>query len=1185
MRHGKRPVSEANRITMAERLEQFRAGPDQKMTFESGLSNHERAVIHEVCKKMGLKSKSYGKGDARRLTVFKHGGESLKDQSVVTPLVFSADAHAAVQQLFCSYPPTENEASWKFEDMPASEGGASKSRKSKQYAFKNSSKSLMGESDIKKQVAMLGARLRSMPALQQISQERAKLPIAKYKDEITSIIEKNQVVLIAGETGCGKTTQVPQFILDHMWSEGRPCRILCTQPRRISASSVAERIASERGEPIGETVGYQIKLESKGGIHSSLMFCTNGVLLRKLVNADVEDSILSLNATHIVVDEIHERDRDADFMLIALRDLLSVKPDLRLILMSATLDAELFSRYFNDCPVIRVPGFTYPVQSFYLEDVIVATELGEDSVLFSGTPAETDTSSPLSEEDSAAMDEAICLAWLEDDFELLTEMLSRNMNSSLCNYQHSLTGTTALMVAAGKGKGDEVLLLLSRGADINLTSQDGTTALDWADRDGKEKVKEMILRHKDKKDDPTLAAKKAELLERYLSSIDQEEIDTSLIERLLRKICTTTTAGISPDHRGSILVFLPGWEDITRTRECLEASSLFGDATKFLLLPLHSMIPASEQKKVFKSPKPGVRKIILATNIAETAITINDIVFVIDSGRIKEKSYDPYNNVSTLQTAWISTASAKQREGRAGRCQPGVCYHLFSKVRASALPDFKVPEIKRTPLEELCLQVKLLDSKYSIKDFLSKAVDPPNQLSISNAIRLLRDVGALTSDERLTELGKQLGALPVHPSTSKMLLLGILLNCLDPALTIACAAGYRDPFVLPTTPDQRKRAVAAKRELASAYGGYSDHLAIVAAFDRWEQAHSNGSERRFCEQNFLSMGTMVMLAGMRQQLQKELAHKGFIPKVPHPCSLNAHDPGIVRALLVAGSYPMVGTLLPALPTGKKAVVQTAQGMKVRIHPHSINFSLIHHNTQRQETLNKPLLVFDEVTRGEAWMYIRNCTLVKPHPLLLLATEMVVAPLDTEGSDSDGDEESSDNSDEEDMTTEGQEEQIMSDPNSPVVVVVDRWMKFQATAVEAAQLYCLRERLAAAIAFKLKNPRKLLPPVLGNSVFAVACLLSYDGHLDIDIPQQSQASSFMKTQNFSMAGSSSINHHETTGLGKVHSSKTGKGNDSKGNSSTSGSMPFSRAKYTQSGPKKPSNVTGHYIKRQRGNNFC
>jgi len=307
-------------------------------------------------------------------------------------------------------------------------------------------------------------------------------------------------------------------------------------------------------------------------------------------------------------------------------------------------------------------------------------------------------------------------------------------------------------------------------------------------------------------------------------------------------------------NEGAILVFLPGWEDINQTRERLFASPFFRDSSRFLVLSLHSMIPSSEQKKVFKRPPAGVRKIILSTNIAETAVTIDDVVFVIDSGRMKEKSYDPYNNVSTLHASWVSKASARQREGRAGRCQPGTCYHLYSRFRASSLPDYQIPEIKRMPIEELCLQVKLLDSNCRIADFLKKTLDPPIPETVGNAIAVLQDLGALTQDEQLTELGEKLGSLPVHPSTTKMLLFAILMNCLDPALTLACAADYRDPFVLPIAPDERKRAAAARVELASLYGGFSDQLAVVAAFDCWRRARDRGKNLNFV-QSTLSLQT------------------------------------------------------------------------------------------------------------------------------------------------------------------------------------------------------------------------------------------------------------------------------------------------------------------------------------------
>ncbi|KAJ7515980.1 hypothetical protein O6H91_22G036900 [Diphasiastrum complanatum] len=963
----------------------------------------------------------------------------------------------------------------------------------------------MGPNEITKQVSMLAARIRNMPALQEIAKQRAKLPITSFKDEITLLVSNHQVVLVAGETGCGKTTQVPQFILDHMWSKGKACKIICTQPRRISAISVAERIATERGEPIGETVGYQIRLESKGGPHSSLMFCTNGVLLRKLVMAryhskrserqgsseNLEDELTGLDATHVIVDEIHERDCNADFLLVILKDLLNTSPDLRVVLMSATLDAERFSAYFNGCPVLRVPGFTYPVHVHYLEDVLALTEFrknNNDGVLHDARRGE----SCLNKEDADAMDEALSFAWLNNEFELLMDMITESPDAGL-NYQHSLTGATALMIAAGKGRVDDVSTILSLGANSSIVAKDGSTALDWALKYKQEKIAELIQCY-EKQIRKSQSSEETELLDMYHKQSDQEEVDMSLIESLLVKICTTSDR--SEQENGAILIFFPGWEDIMQCRERLLASSLFSNSSKFLLLPLHSMVPSAEQKKVFKRPPSGVRKVILATNIAETAITIDDVVCVIDSGRIKEKSYDPYTNVSTLQTSWVSKASAKQREGRAGRCLPGVCYHLFSKVREAALPEYQLPEMKRTPLEELCLKVKLLQPDGRIKDFLSKAVDPPLDLSIKNAVTLLQDIGALTEDEKVTKLGEQLGSLPVHPATSKMLLLAILLNCLDPALTIACAAGYREPFVLPTDPRQKKDAFSARQKLAEAYGGYSDHLAVVAAFDGWEAAKSRGQENRFCSQHFISPGIMVMLDGMRRQLQNELAQRGFVPKGQHPCSRNARDPGIVRAIVAAGMYPMVGRLLPPLPNGQKAVVQTARGEKVRIHQHSANFRLVHYDSKFGSSEQR-LLVFDEITRGDSRVYIRNCTLLNPHPLLVLSTELVVAPLDPDSDDDElvDDDEMTDSEEEEINPTHKKRNNIMAAPEKRIAIILDRWLKYQATSVEAAQLYCLRERLLAALAFKITKPRSNLPAMLAAAVYTLACLLSFEGVLD------------------------------------------------------------------------------------------
>ncbi|KAJ4981951.1 hypothetical protein NE237_032788 [Protea cynaroides] len=1090
-------VTENTRVRISKILDEFFAGNDEAYTFEAGLSNVERAAVHALCRKMGVVSKSSGRDIERRVTVYKkkkQKSDGVKGDEDLTCLTFSEETKLVLQDLFTRFPPDERELNW--EKSGNKDVKAHKIHWKKDDSF---SKPSQNKVEIAKKMKSLASRTEKDPHLRKISEERSKLPIASFRDVITSTLESHQVVLISGETGCGKTTQVPQFLLDYKWGKGETCKIVCTQPRRISAISVAERIAYERGENVGDTVGYKIRLETKGGKNSSIMFCTNGVILRVLVgkgkgttSSSKEASVDTLNdfleITHIIVDEIHERDRFSDFMLAILRDILPSCPHLRVILMSATLDAERFSQYFGGCPVIRVPGFTYPVKGFYLEDVLSILKSTEDNHLDSSL-----VTTELTEEERVTLDEAINLAWASDEFDPLLELVSSEETPKIYNYQHSLTGVSPLMVFAGKGRVGDVCMLLSFGADCHLRAKDGTTALQWAERENQGEAAEIIKQHI--ANALTQSVEEQQLIEKYLETVDPERIDALLIEKLLRKICTDS-------KEGAILVFLPGWDDINKTLERLLASPFFKDSSKFMIISLHSMVPSAEQKKVFRHPPAGCRKVILSTNIAETAVTIDDVVYVIDSGRMKEKSYDPYNNVSTLRSSWVSKASAKQREGRAGRCQAGICYHLFSKTRAASLQDFQVPEIKRMPIEELCLQVKLIDPNCRIVDFLHKTLDPPVLESIRNAITVLQDIGALSQDEGLTELGEKLGSLPVHPSISKMLFFSIIMNCLDPALTLACASDLKDPFVLPMASDERKRAAAAKTELASLYGGHSDHFMVVAAFDCWKSAKQKGQEKQFCAQYFVSSSVMSMLSALRMQLQRELTRNGFIPEDISSCSLNARDPGILHAVLVAGLYPMVGRMLPPLLSAQKAMLETASGAKVRLHPHSSNFKLSLDRSNR-----RPLLIYDEITRGDGGMYIKNCTVVGPYPLLLLATDMVVAPSkqneDVE-SDEDADASGTDEGEMEMHTTSAGErrERIMSSPDNIVSVVVDRWLNFEATALDVAQIYCLRERLAAAILFKVTNSREVLPPALGASVYAIACFLSYDGLSGISLPSKS-----------------------------------------------------------------------------------
>ncbi|OWM73264.1 hypothetical protein CDL15_Pgr001378 [Punica granatum] len=1057
-----RPVTEETGIRISNMLQRFRLSNDEVYTFNEELSNHERAIVHKVCRKMGLKSKSSGRGKERRVSVYKtkKKKDEKKANESLSFLSLSQQTKEVLQELFTTYPPDDAARMGKAMGKQVDNSDARKRKKDDMFR-----KPSMNKAEIVKKVESLSSKLEKAN-LREVADQRSKLPISSFKDVILSTVESHQVVLVSGETGCGKTTQVPQFLLDSMWAKGKACKIVCTQPRRISATSVAERICYERGEKIGDDIGYKIRLESKGGRNSSIVFCTNGVLLRVLITGgvsgskkenlakDSKDAVSDI--THIIVDEIHERDRYSDFMLAIIRDILPSYPHLRL------------------------------VKAFYLEDVLSILNSEQDNHLNS-TSSGLNEDIELTEEDKAALDDAINLAWMNDDFDPLLDFVSSEGNAKVYNHQHSVTGMTPLMVFAGKGRTDDVRMLLTFRADCHLKSKNGATALEWAERENQLEVADLLRKEQENVHANSMEEK--QLLDKYLATVNPEFIDVVLIEKLLKKICADSKVG-------AILIFLPGWDDINKTRDRLLASPFFKDPSKFIIISLHSMIPSADQNKVFKRPPPGCRKIILSTNIAETSITIDDVVYVIDSGRMKEKSYDPYNNVSTLQSSWVSKASAKQREGRAGRCQPGICYHLYSKTRAAALPDFQDPEIKRVPIEEICLQVKMLDPDGKIEDFLLRTLDPPVPETIQNAILLLQDIGALSSDEKLTQLGAKLGALPVHPSTSKMLFFAIMMNCLDPALTLACASDYRDPFTLPMLPNEKKRAAAAKAELASLYNGQGDHLALIAAFECWKRAKERSRESQFCSQYFVSSGTMNMLYGMRNQLERELFHNGFIPENAASCSINARDPGIVHAVLVAGLYPMVGKLLPP-GKGSKRLVETAKGEKVRLHSPSTKPAF-------SKVGDQLLVVYDEVTRGEGTAYIRKCTIVGSLPVLLLATEIAVAPAEDDDNGGDGDESDEDDEDEYDSDDGNENEinknesagrngkRVMSSPGSAVTVIADGWLYFGSTSLDIAQIYCLREQLLEAMLFKVTNPSKILPPGVKAYVYATARILSYDG---------------------------------------------------------------------------------------------
>ncbi|GJX66027.1 DExH-box ATP-dependent RNA helicase DExH1 isoform X1 [Tanacetum coccineum] len=696
--------------------------------------------------------------------------------------------------------------------------------------------------------------------VKEMCQFREKLPAHKMKTEFLKAVAKNQVLVVSGETGCGKTTQLPQFILEEEISSlrGSECNIICTQPRRISAISVAARISNERGENLGETVGYQIRLESKRSEQTRLLFCTTGVLLRKLV----QDPSLT-GVSHLLVDEIHERGMNEDFLLIILRDLLPKRPDLRLILMSATINADLFSN------ILEIP-YLY-IHELFLEDVLEKTRYAIKSE--------------------------------SDNVQGYSKRRRRQQEES---------------------KSDP-------DADINSVYK-------------------------------SYSASTRQSLEAWSGS----ETDLGLVEATIEHICRH-------EAPGAILVFLTGWDEISKLLDSVKTNSFLGDPTKFLVLPLHGSMPTVNQREIFDRPPTGVRKVVLATNIAESSITIDDVVYVIDCGKAKETSYDALNKLACLLPSWISKASAHQRRGRAGRVQPGVCYRLYPKLVHDAMLQFQLPEILRTPLQELCLQIKSLQLG-AIASFLAKALQPPDALSVQNAVELLKTIGALDEAEELTPLGRHLCTLPVEPNIGKMLLMGSIFQCVNPILTIAAALASRSPFVLPI--NRKEEADEAKRSFAG--DTCSDHIALLKAFEGWKDAKRSGNERSFCWENFLSGQTLKMIGDMRLQFLDLLSDIGFVDKSKGANVYNQYsdDMEMVCAVLCAGLYPNV---VQCKRRGKRTALYTKEVGKVDIHPASVNAGV--------HLFPLPYMVYSEKVKTSS-VYIRDSTNISDYALLMFGGNLV-----------------------------------------------------------------------------------------------------------------------------------------------------------------------------------------------------
>ncbi|XP_058205317.1 DExH-box ATP-dependent RNA helicase DExH1 isoform X1 [Rhododendron vialii] len=856
------------------KMEQFKRGAEQELIIKRNYSREDQQILSDMAYQLELYFHAYNKGKALvvskvplpnyRADLDDRHGSSQKE------IRMSTEIEKRVGNLLGSSKgtvPIDNSPSASSQSGKQSVPGVDTSKPGPVSVTD------AGKERVSLELKERREKMKTPDNVKALQSFREKLPAFKVRSEFLKAVAENQVLVVSGETGCGKTTQLPQFILEDEISalRGANCNIICTQPRRISAISVAARISSERGESLGESVGYQIRLESKCSAQTRLLFCTTGVLIRRLV----QDPDLT-GVSHLLVDEIHERGMNEDFLLIILHDLLPRRPDLRLVLMSATINADLFSKYFGNAPTIHIPGLTFPVAEFFLEDVLEKTRY--------------------------------------------------SIKSEVNNYQGSSR---------------------RRGRQQESKKDPLTELFEEVDIDSHYKSFSMTTRQS---------------LEAWSGS----QLDLGLVESTVEYICRY-------EGDGAILVFLTGWDDISKLLDKVKTNSFLGDPRKFLVLPLHGSMPTINQREIFDRPPANSRKIVLATNIAESSITIDDVVYVIDCGKAKETSYDALNKLACLLPSWISKASAHQRRGRAGRVQPGVCYRLYPKLIHEAMPQYQLPEILRTPLQELCLTIKSLELG-TIGTFLAKALQPPDSLSVQNAIELLKTIGALDDSEELTPLGRHLCTLPLDPNIGKMLLMGSIFQCLNPALTIASALAHRDPFVLPI--NRKEEADAAKRSFAG--DSCSDHIALLKAFEAWKDAKRSGNDRAFCWKNFLSPVTLQMMEDMRNQFLDLLSDIGFVDKSRGANAYNQYskDLEMVSAILCAGLYPNV---VQCKRRGKRTAFYTKEVGAVDIHPASVNAGV--------HLFPLPYMVYSEKVKTTS-IFIRDSTNISDYALLMFGGNLV-----------------------------------------------------------------------------------------------------------------------------------------------------------------------------------------------------
>jgi pre-mRNA-splicing factor ATP-dependent RNA helicase DHX15/PRP43 len=635
-----------------------------------------------------------------------------------------------------------------------------------------------------------------------ILRTRRNLPVHSQRAEFLEMFHKSQIMVFVGETGSGKTTQIPQFVLFDDMPQKHGKVVACTQPRRVAAMSVAQRVANELDVELGEEVGYSIRFEEKSGPRTVLKYMTDGMLLREAM----QDNNLSRYSV-LILDEAHERTLATDILMGLLKEVAQRRKDLKIIIMSATLDAQKFQSYFNDAPLLAVPGRTHPVEIFYSADP-------------------------------------------ERDY----------VEASI---------RTVLQIHATEPEGD-------------------------------------------------------------------------------------------------ILLFLTGEEEIEDTcrKIRLEVNDMIedADAGPMDVYPLYGSLSPAQQQQIFnpappartKGGRPG-RKCIISTNIAETSLTIDGIVYVVDPGFSKQKVYNPRIRVESLLVSPISRASAKQRAGRAGRTRPGKCFRLYTEASfKKELIEQTYPELLKSNLATTVLQLK----KLGIDDLVHfDLMDPPAPETLMRALEELNYLACLDDDGELTRLGRLASEFPLDPTLSVMLISSPEFYCSNEILSLTALLSIPNVFVRPIA--QKKQADAMKETFSHPDG---DHLTLLNAYHAFKSAAAQENPRQWCHEHYLSYRSLQQADNVRLQLARIMERQG-IELMSTPFEDKNYYTNIRRAL-VAGFFMQVAK---REPSGRN--YRTVDDQSVLLHPSTVL------------KVDAEWVLYNEFVLTTK-NYIRTVTIVKPEWLVV-----------------------------------------------------------------------------------------------------------------------------------------------------------------------------------------------------------